>query len=110
MTATRFAAATNIFTGHEIIDLVPIPELPGRGAKGTTFHDAKFNKLMEFKQAVRVPENEFSAVRKALQRYIKNKGLQGTVSARQRKDVKTKSYTVWLVNQPPKTSAPRSEK
>ena len=89
---------------------VPIPELPARGAKGTTLHDDKFDKLIDFKQALLVPENEFGGMRKALQRYLDNKGLRQQVSMRQKKDYKTKSYTIWLVNEPPKVVIPKGKK
>lgn len=109
MTSTRFAPVLNIFTGQEIIELVPIPDLPGRGTKGTTLHDDKFDKLVDFKQALKVPEHEFGGMRKALQRYLDNKGLRQKVSMRQKKDYKTKSYTIWLVNEPPQVVIPRSK-
>jgi hypothetical protein len=110
MTATRFAPVVNIFTGQDVIEVVPIPSQPARGAKGTTLHDERFDKLMDFKQALKVPEHSFGGMRKALQRYIDNHGLRGKVSMRQKKDYKTKSYTIWLVDKPPKAVTPRSEK
>lgn len=110
MTATRFAPVVNIFTGQDVIEVVPIPNLPGRGTKGTTLHDDKFDKLAKFDQALKVPEHEFGGMRKALQRYLDNKGLRKKVSMRQKKDYKTKSYTIWLVNEPPQVVIPRSKK
>jgi hypothetical protein len=110
MTATRFASVKNIFTGQDVIELVPIPATPAKGAKGTTLHDDKFDKLADFKQALKVPEHEFGGMRKALQRYLDNKGLRKTASMRQKKDYKTKSYTIWLVNEPPQVVIPRSKK
>ena len=110
MTATRFAPVVNIFTGQEVIELVPIPDTPARGAKGTTLHDEKFKKLLDFKQAMRFPEHEFGGIRKALQRFLDNQGLRKTVSMRQKKDYKTKSYTIWLVNEPPQVVIPRGKK
>lgn len=110
MTATRFATPINIFTGQEVIELVSIPEMPGRGTKGTTMHDAKFDKLVNFDKALKLPEYEFSGIRKALQRYLDNNNLRKTVSIRQKKDHKTKSYTIWLINQPPKVLIPRGKK
>jgi hypothetical protein len=107
---TRFAPVVNIFTGQDVIEIVPIPEQPARGAKGTTLHDEKFDKLMGFKQALKVPEHQFGGMRKALQRYLDNHGLRKTVSMRQKKDYKTKSYTIWVVNEPPKVVIPRSKK
>jgi len=110
MTATRFAPIVNIFTGQEIIELVPIPDLPGRGAKGTTLHDDKFDKLTDFNQALQVPEHQFGGIRKALQRYLDNHGLRSSVSMRQKKDYKTKSYKIWLVNEPPKVVILKAKK
>jgi len=110
MTATRFAPVVNIFTRQDVIEVVPIPEQPARGAKGTTLHDDKFDKLVKFDQALKVPEYEFGGMRKALQRYLDNHGLRKTVSMRQKKDHKTKSYTIWLVNEAPQVVIPRSKK
>ncbi len=108
--ATKFAPVKNIFTGEEVIRFVPIPNLPGRGSKGTTLHDDKFDKLTDFNQALLVPENDFGGMRKALQRYLDNKGLRQQVSMRQKKDYKTKSYTIWLVNEPPQVVIPKGKK
>lgn len=109
MTATRFAPVRNIFTGKEVIEFVPIPTInPKR--KGTTKHDDKFEKLLGFKEALSVPEYEFGGMRKALQRFLDNKGLRNQVSMRQLKDHRTKSYTIWLVNEPPQVVIPRSKK
>ena len=109
MTATRFAPVVNIFTGQDVIEIVPIPDLPARGTKGTTLHDDKFDKLVDFKQALKVPEHEFGGMRKALQRYLDNHGLRKKVSMRQKKDYKTKSYMIWLVNEPPQVVIPRKK-
>jgi len=99
----------NIFE-NSTITFVPIPDKPARGVKGTTLHDDKFDKLAKFDQALKVPEHEFGGMRKALQRYLDNKGLRKKVSMRQKKDYKTKSYTIWLVNEPPQVVIPRSKK
>lgn len=107
---TRFAPVHNIFTGEEIIRFVPVPEMPGRGTKGTTLHDDKFDKLMDFKQALLVPEDQFGGMRKALQRYLDNHGLRQQVSMRQKKDARTKSYMIWLVNTPPQVVIPKGRK
>jgi hypothetical protein len=40
-------------------------------------------------------------MRKSLQRFLANRGMQGKVSVRQKKDHRTKTYTLWLVNEPP---------
>ena len=110
MTATRFAPVVNIFTGQDVIEIVSIPEAPAKGAKGTTLHDEKFKQLLDFKQALKVPEYQFGGMRKALQRFLDNNNLRKTVSMRQKKDYKTKSYTIWLVNEPPQVVIPRGKK
>ena len=106
MTATRFAPVTNIFTGEEVIRFVPIPQVSTK-RKGETQHDAKFTTLLNFKQALLVPEHEFGGMRKALQRFLDNRGLRASVTMRQRKDHRTKSYTIWLANEPPQVHIKR---
>lgn len=104
MTATKFAPVHNIFTGQEIIELVPIPNVHSK-RKGETQHDAKFEKLLGFTQALKVPEDDFGGMRKSLQRFLENRGLRDKVSMRQRKDARTKSITLWLANEPPRGKA-----
>lgn len=110
MTATKFAPVHNIFTGQEVSSLtvVPIPNVHSK-LKGTTLYDEKFHTLMKFDQALNVPEIQFDSIRKSLQRYLENRDLRQKVSIRQFKDSKTKSYTVWLVNEPPKVRIPRGK-
>jgi hypothetical protein len=110
MTATKFAPVRNIFTGQEVqkLEVVPIPNVHSK-LKGTTLHDEKFHTLMKFDQALKVPEVEFDSVRKSLQRYLENRDLRQKVSIRQFKDSKTKSFTIWLVNEPPKVRIPRGK-
>ena len=64
-----------------------------------TEEDEEFNRI----------ERE-AAMRKALQRFLDNHGLRKTVSMRQKKDYKTKSYTIWLINEPPQVVIPRGKK
>jgi uncharacterized protein YggL (DUF469 family) len=109
MTYTKFASPTNIFTNEPQVRFVPIPDVP-RKKKGTTLHDDKFDKLIGFDTALVINENEMGGIRKSLQRYLDNKGMRQTASMRQLKDHKTKSYTVWLVNQPPQVVIPRGNK
>lgn len=108
MTATRFAPTINIFTGKEVIDFVPIPKTR-TNRKGTTQHDAKFERLLDFKEALSVPERDFGGMRKALQRFLDNRNLRSAVSMRQLKDHKTKSYSLWLVNEPPQVVPPNKK-
>jgi hypothetical protein len=105
MTATKLV---NIFEVSRI-EIVPIPDTPARGAKGTTLHDEEFKKLLNFKQAMRVPEHAFGGVRKSLQRFLDNREMRGKVSMRQKKDYKTKTYTIWLVNEPPQVAIKRKD-
>jgi hypothetical protein len=58
---------------------------------------------------MRVPEHAFGGVRKSLQRFLDNRELRGKVSMRQKKDYKTKTYTIWLVNEPPKVVIKRKD-
>jgi hypothetical protein len=109
MTYTKFASSNNIFTGEPQVRFVPIPDVPKK-KKGTTLHDHKFDKLIGFDTALVIHENEMGGIRKSLQRYLDNKGMRQTASMRQLKDHKTKSYTVWLVNQPPQVVIPRGNK
>ena len=108
MTTSRFAGSNNPFTGEDLIKVVPIPKVNAK-AKGTTANDAKFEKLLDFKQAIQLPEYEFASVRRQLQRFMINRGIRTTASVRQHKDYKTKTYTLWLVNEPPKVRIPRKK-
>jgi hypothetical protein len=54
-----------------------------------------------------VPEHEFGGMRKALQRFLDNRNLRASVTMRQRKDHRTKSYTIWLANEPPQVHIKR---
>ena len=101
MNVTKFVGRVNPFTGEDVVKLVPIPVVCGRSIKGKTAHDEKFEKLLEFKQALQIPDDEFQAVRKALHRFMENKGLTKVHAVRQYKDHRTKSYSLWLVETPP---------
>lgn len=102
MTVTKFATRHNPFTGEPNIKIVPIADVRER-IKGTTAYDEYFKQIMDFKQAMQIPENEFQATRKALDRFLVNKSLKGTCSVRQKKNPQTKTYLLWIVNVPPKT-------
>lgn len=106
---TRFSPTFSPFTGEEVVRFVPVPHMHTK-KKGTTQHDDKFDKLMDFKQALLIPEDEFGGIRKALQRYLDNNGLRQKVSMRQLKDPRTKSYTIWIANTPPQVVIKRKEK
>lgn len=102
MIATKFIGRTNPFTGESNIKIVPVPDRRTK-IKGTTGYDEHFVKLLDFKQAMRVPEDEFQAVRVAIRRFMSNHNINTTCAVRQMKEPATKTYTIWLVNTPPKT-------
>jgi hypothetical protein len=106
--SSTFAGRVNPFTGQDLIKFVPVPNVPSK-RKGMTAHDEKFEKLLDFEQALSMPETEFQAVRKALQRFMDNRGIRQQVTIRQHKDYRTKTYTIWLANEPPKVVIPRSK-
>lgn len=103
MSVTQFATRHNPFTGESLIKLVPIPVACGRSLKGGTKYDDEFMGILDCTQALRIPESEFQAMRKALYRFMTNHGIQHSHSVRQYKNRKTKNYSLWLVNEPPKT-------
>ena len=103
MNVTKFVGRTNPFTGEDIIKLVPIPDLCGRALKGGTKYDDKFMGLKDCTQALQIPEDEFQPIRKALYRFMTNHGIRHSHAVRQFKDHKTKTYSLWLVNTPPRT-------
>lgn len=102
MNVTKFIGKTNPFTGESTIKIVPVPDRRTK-IKGTTGYDEHFVKLLDFKQAMRVPEEEFTAVRVAIRRFMSNHNISDTCAVRQMKEHATKTYTIWLVNVPPKT-------
>ena len=102
MTVTKFATRHNPFTGEPNIKIVPVPDARER-IKGTTAYDEYFNQLLDFKQAMQIPEDEFQAILKAMGRFLVNNKLGNTCAIRQKKDPRTRTYFMWIVNTPPKT-------
>lgn len=83
--------------GERNLRFATVPELAGRADKGKTKYDDHFDRLLlDGKEAVRMPEDEFAAIKKAMQRYIDNRKLKGKVFIRQRKDSRTKTYLLWF--------------
>ena len=93
--------------GRENVRVVPIPEAARSTRKGSTMYDEKLQTLMEFKQALQMPEHEFESVRKAATRFLQFRELDKTISVRQKKDHRTKTYLLWFVNTPPAGRTPR---
>lgn len=91
----------SIRQGEQNVRLVMIPANASSRRKGTTAYDLHFDHLLKFEQAMQMPEHEFEGVRKAATRFLQNKGLTDTISVRQKKDHRTKTYLLWFINQPP---------
>lgn len=83
--------------GERNLRFAAIPEFAGRADKGKTKYDEHFDRLLaNGKEALRMPDDEFDAMKKAMQRYIVNRDLRGKVFVRQRKDARTKTYLLWF--------------
>lgn len=74
---------------------VPKPEIDKHG-KGGTKYDKNFDYMLLNDVAVVVPTDAVSAVKKAYQRYARNKAIIGEYSFRQRMIPNAKAHTVWL--------------
>ena len=74
---------------------VPKPEKPKHN-KGETKYDKHFDRLLLNDLAIVVPTDEVSAVKKAFQRYERNKAIIGEYSFRQAMIPHAKSHTIWL--------------
>lgn len=85
-----------VMQGQSNIRFVDIPQSISRGAKGATKYDDKFDAMISDRRAIRMPEDEFDSVRKAAFRFLEFRGLKGKLAIRQRKDAKTRSYTIWF--------------
>jgi hypothetical protein len=79
---------------------VPKPRKPKQG-KGTTKRDAHFDRMLAEDVAIRIPMDDFDAVRRGWDRYETNRGLKGQYSFRRELDVKLKAYVVWLEKRTP---------
>lgn len=99
MTVTKFATTYNPFTGESNIKIVPIPNIGSKG-KGKTIYDEHFERLLDFEQAMQIPEDQFHAVRRALGRFLVYRDIKDKCSIRQMKHPKTKTYALWISNQP----------
>jgi hypothetical protein len=83
--------------GERNLRFAAVPEYAGRAEKGKTKYDEHFDRLLaNGTEAVRMPEDEFDAIKKAMQRFLDNRKLRGKVFIRQRKDARTKTYLLWF--------------
>ena len=74
---------------------VPKPTKPMH-SKGETKYDKHFDYMLLNDVAIVVPSEEVSAIKKAYQRYERNKAIVGEYSFRQAMNDKSKTHTVWL--------------
>ena len=83
--------------GERNLRFAAVPAYAGRAEKGKTKYDEHFDRLMANRsEALRMPEDEFAAMKKAMQRFLDNRKLRGKVFIRQRKDARTKTYLLWF--------------
>jgi len=74
---------------------VPLPKV-AMPRKGQTKYDAEFEKLLEFKSGIESTEEGFEVLRRAMQRFVKFRGLQDKVSIRRQINRTTRMVTLWL--------------
>ena len=79
---------------------VPKPGVAKHG-KGETKYDKHFAQMLLTDLAIVVPSDEVSAVKKAYQRYERNKALVGEYSFRQLMIKGARSHTIWLEKKDP---------
>lgn len=92
---TTWADKTSPYTGMIPIREVPIPQRPLQ-RKGHTKYDAEFEKLLTFKKAIEMHEDNFQPMQRALKRFIKYRELNGKVTVRQQLNPMTRHVTLWL--------------
>lgn len=83
--------------GERNLRFAAVPAYAGRAEKGKTKYDKDFDRLLANRsEALRMPEDEFAAMKKAMQRFIDNRELRGKVFIRQRKDRLSRTYLLWF--------------
>lgn len=92
---TTWADRTNPYTGKAPIKEVPIPKRPLQ-RKGCTKYDEEFEKLLTFKTAIEMHEDNFAPMQRAIKRFIKYRDLVGKVTVRQQLNPLTRHMTLWL--------------
>ena len=90
-------------TGKVPMKDVPIPKVV-MPRKGHTKYDEEFEKLLEFKRGIESTEQGYETLRRALQRFVKYRGIQEQVSIRRQIDRKTRMVTIWLEPKKEKTN------
>lgn len=92
---TTWADKANPYNGKVPVREVPIPKRSTM-RKGHTKYDEEFEKLLTFKTAIEMHEDNFSAMQRALKRFIKFRDLVGKVTVRQQLNPMTRHITLWL--------------
>jgi hypothetical protein len=92
---TAWANKRSPYTGKVPMKEVPVPKIV-QPRKGHTKYDEEFEKLLEFKSGIESTEEGFEVLRRAMQRFVKFRGLQEQVSIRRQIDRKTRMVTLWL--------------
>jgi hypothetical protein len=92
---TTWAKPQNPYTGKVPMKEVPLPKVV-MPRKGHTKYDDEFEKLLEFKNGIESTEEGFEVLRRAMQRFVKFRGLQDQISIRRQINRKTRMVTLWL--------------
>ena len=92
---TSWANKRSPYTGTVPMKEVPIPKIV-QPRKGHTKYDEEFHKLMTFKTAIEMHEDNFPSIQRALKRYVKFRDLGSKVCIRQQLNPMTRHITVWL--------------
>lgn len=92
---TTWANKIDPYTGKVPVKEVPVPARKAQ-RKGATKYDEEFHKLMTFKTAIEMHEDNFPSIQRALKRYVKFRDLGSKVCIRQQLNPMTRHITVWL--------------
>lgn len=92
---TTWATPHSPYTGKVPMKEVPVPKI-AMPRKGRTKYDEEFERLLEFKSGIESTEEGFETLRRAMQRFLKFRGLTETVSIRRQINRQTRQVTLWL--------------
>lgn len=92
---TTWATKRSPYTGKVPMKEVPAPAI-AKPRKGRTKYDEEFERLLDFKTGLESTEAGFEILRRAMQRFVVYRGLQGQVSIRRQLNRQTRMVTLWL--------------
>lgn len=92
---TSWASNNSPYTGKVPLKEVPLPDVV-KPRKGHTKYDAEFEKLLEFKSGIESTEEGFEVIRRAMQRFLKFRGMTHQISIRRQINRQTRMVTLWL--------------